>query len=73
MAGLWANTFIGEPCESLLTVEKDIVRCPLLQAPVPALSGLSKEAQEQQRNEEGGPAICMLALMDIFSGTVNPK
>ena len=56
MAGLWVITFIGDPCESLLTVEKDIVRCPSLQAPAPALSGLSKEAQEQQRNEEGGPA-----------------
>ena len=30
-------------------------RCPSRQAPVPALSGLSKEAQEQQRNDEGGP------------------
>ena len=55
MAGLWVPTFIGEPCESLLTVEKDIVHCPSLQAPAPALSSLSKEAQEQQRNDEGGP------------------
>ena len=44
------------PVKALEAVEKDIVRCPSLQAPAPALSGLSKEAQEQQRNEEGGPA-----------------
>ena len=24
MAGLWVNTFIGDPCESLLTVEKGV-------------------------------------------------
>ena len=61
-------TFIGDPCESLLTVES-----PSLQAPAPALSSLSKEAQEQQCNDEGGPAIGMLALMDIFSGDAYPK
>ena len=73
MAGLWVNTFIGDPCESLLTVEKDIVRCPSLQAPAPAPSSLSKEAQEQQRNDEGGPAIFMLALMDIFFWACVPQ
>ena len=66
-------TFIGDPCESLLTVEKNTVRCPSLQAPAPGVSSLSKEAQEQQRNNEGGPAINMLALMKNFSGAVNPK
>ena len=55
MAGLWVNTFIGDPYESLLTVKKDVIRRSLPQAPAPALSGLSKEAQEQQRNHEGGP------------------
>ena len=60
--------FSGDPCESLLTVESSS-----LQAPAPALSSLSKEAQEQQCNNEGGSAIDMLALMDIFSGAVDPK
>ena len=54
MAVLGVNTFIGVPYESPLTVKKDVVCHPLPQAPVPALSGLSKEAQEQQRNDEGG-------------------
>ena len=43
------------PVKALEAVVKDIVRCPLLQAPPPALSDLSKEAQEQQRNKEGVP------------------